>query len=199
MVHPLKVAIVEALLWVGQPLSSSDLSKLIDDEQYGLSHVSYHVVTLAKAGALEARWTRPVRGAVETFYFFKSRPTITAPQRDALYDQILDRLSGVGDVWLAVCAENYGAAERLGRTYADDLRLLLDDLGWGEGTGEAIELTTAPDILRRALTRLRDAASGLDASQQKERAEVQQSQQRSRLVVEACRDVLEDLDGVSGE
>jgi hypothetical protein len=54
---------------------------------------------------------------------------ITSRQRDALYDRILDRLSGIGDVWLAVCAENYGAAERLGREYSDDLGLVLDDPG----------------------------------------------------------------------
>ena len=193
MAHPLKVAIVEALLWVGQPLSSTDLTKLIGDEQFGLSHVSYHVVTLAEAGAIEERWTRPARGAVETFYFFRSRPTITAEQRDALYDQILDRLSGIGDVWLAVCAENYDAVDRLAQTYADDLRLVLDDLGWGDGPGGPIELSTPPDVLRRVLTRLRDAAVGLDASQQEERAEAQESAQRNRLVVEACRHVLADL------
>ena len=30
--------------------------------------------------------------------------TITAAQRDALYDQILDRLSGIGDIELAIQA-----------------------------------------------------------------------------------------------
>jgi hypothetical protein len=120
--------------------------------------------------------------------------TITAEQRDALYDQILDRLSGIGDVWLTASTENYEAAGRLGREYSDDLRLVLDDLGWGEGPEGAIELTTPPDILRRALTRLRDAAIGLDASQRKEREEVRAAEERNQLVVEACRQVLTDLD-----
>jgi hypothetical protein len=62
--------------------------------------------------------------------------TITAAQRDALYDQILDRLSGIGDIELAIQLENYDAAERLGREYSDDLRLLLEDLGIGDGSGE---------------------------------------------------------------
>ena len=70
--------------------------------------------------------------------------TITAAQRDALYDQILDRLSGIGDIELAIQAENYDDAERIGRDYSDDLRLLLDDLGIGEGDGEPVELTTSP-------------------------------------------------------
>lgn len=60
--------------------------------------------------------------------------TITSAQRDALYDQILDRLSGIGDIELAIQLENYDAAERLGREYSDDLRLLLDDLGFERAT-----------------------------------------------------------------
>jgi len=68
LVHPLKVRIVEALLWVGEPLSATDLTKLIGDEQFGLSHVSYHVVS--EAGALEVVRKRQVRGSTEKFYFF---------------------------------------------------------------------------------------------------------------------------------
>jgi hypothetical protein len=120
--------------------------------------------------------------------------TITVEQRDALYDQIFDRLSGIGDVWIAASMKNYEAAGRLGREYSDDLRLVLDDLGWGDGPGGTIELRTPPDVLRRALTRLRDAAIGLEASQEEERAEVRAAEERNRLVVEACRQVLTDLD-----
>lgn len=70
IVHPLKVSIVEALSWIGEPLSASELTKVIGDEKYGLSHVSYHMVKLAKAGAIEVVRTRPVRGSLEKFYFF---------------------------------------------------------------------------------------------------------------------------------
>jgi hypothetical protein len=76
-------------------------------------------------------------------------PTVTAAQRDALYDQILDRLSGIGDIEVAIRAENYDAAERIGREYSDDLRLLLDDLGVGDGGGGPVELTVPPEVLRR--------------------------------------------------
>jgi len=71
IVHPLKVSIIEAMHWIDQPLSASDLTKVIDDEEYGLSHVSYHVVKLAKAGALEVVGQRYVRGSIEKFYFFR--------------------------------------------------------------------------------------------------------------------------------
>lgn len=70
IVHPLKVTIIEALHWIGEPLSASDLTKVIEDERYGLSRVSYHMVKLAKAGALEVVHSRPVRGSLEKFYFF---------------------------------------------------------------------------------------------------------------------------------
>lgn len=70
IVHPLKVLILEALRWIDEPLSASDLTKVIDEEKYGLSHVSYHMVRLANAGAIEVVRTRPVRGSLEKFYFF---------------------------------------------------------------------------------------------------------------------------------
>jgi len=79
--------------------------------------------------------------------------TITAEERDALYDQILVGLTGIGDVWTAIEARNFEAAERLGRAYCDDLRLLLDDLGWGGGCGGPVELRTPANVLRRALAR----------------------------------------------
>jgi DNA-binding transcriptional ArsR family regulator len=70
IVHPLKVAIVEALWWVGEPLSATDLTKVIDEEKFTISHVSYHMVRLADVGALEVVRRRAVRGAIEKFYFF---------------------------------------------------------------------------------------------------------------------------------
>jgi aspartate/methionine/tyrosine aminotransferase len=119
--------------------------------------------------------------------------TISARQRDALYDQILAQLSGIGDVWIAVCAEDYDVAERLGRDYSDDLRLVSEDLGWGEGSGGSIELSTPPDVLRRALRRLRDAAVSSDAGEEEMRKEVREAEERNRLVVEACENVLAGL------
>ena len=79
------------------------------------------------------------------------RPTITAAQREALYDQLLDRLSGIGDIELAIQAQDYAEAERIAREYCEDLRLLLDGLGIGEGNGRPVALATCPEVLRRAL------------------------------------------------
>jgi hypothetical protein len=121
------------------------------------------------------------------------RVTVTAEQRDALYDQILDRLTGIGDIEIAVRSGNLEAAERLGREYSDDLRLLVDDLGFGESHGESVALTTPPEVLRRTLVRLRDLAAAYSASQEAEFAELRQINDRSRLVTEACASVLDAI------
>jgi tRNA G37 N-methylase TrmD len=121
--------------------------------------------------------------------------TISPEQRDALYDQILDRLTGIGDIEIAIRAGNFDTANRLGREYSDDLRLLVDDLGFGDGGGEPVVLSTPPEVLRRALVRLRDLAVGHSAGQEAELAELRQIRDRSRLVAEACASVLDELDG----
>ena len=121
---------------------------------------------------------------------------ISAAQRDALYDQILDRLSGIGDVWVAASAGRFETAARLGQEYSDDLRLILDDLGWGAGVGETIELKTPPEVLRRLLPRLEQAAAMHSAGLRAEREEVEAIDERCRLVGEACRSVLAGLEHV---
>lgn len=121
---------------------------------------------------------------------------ITAEQRDALYDQILDRLSGIGDVWLAASAEDYETADRLGREYSDELRLVHDDLGWGDGPHEeTIRLAAPADVLRRVFGRLRESAMGERAQSAPRWAESRKHEERNRLVFEACEAVLGGLDG----
>ncbi len=70
IVHPLKVAMIEALAWVEEPLSASDLTKVIDSERYGVANVSYHLNKLAEIDAIEVVGERQRRGALEKFYFF---------------------------------------------------------------------------------------------------------------------------------
>lgn len=120
---------------------------------------------------------------------------ISAAHRDALYEQILDRLSGIGDVWLKVDSGDYEAATKLGEEYADHLRLILDDLGWGEGPGRSIELSAPPDVLRRVFNRLLATAAGQRLSEEPEWAETREQEERIRLVTEACETVLADLGG----
>ena len=71
LVHPLKVAIIEALLWIEGPLSPADIERSFSG-RYGLSLVSYHVRTLVRAGVLAKVDRRQVRGATQTYYYFAS-------------------------------------------------------------------------------------------------------------------------------
>lgn len=122
-------------------------------------------------------------------------PRVSAPQREALYQHILDRLSGIEDVWLAARSGQHEAATRLGGEYADYLRLVVDDLAFGAGSGEAIELTAPPDVLRRAFGRLRESAASQRHMEQAEWAEARGYEERNRLVTEACAAVLGELVG----
>ncbi|MGE0065770.1 MAG: hypothetical protein AB7F97_09160 [Solirubrobacterales bacterium] len=45
--------------------------------------------------------------------------TISAEQREALYIQVLDHLSGLSDLWLAIDARDFEKADALGRAFAD--------------------------------------------------------------------------------
>jgi hypothetical protein len=69
VVHPLKVAIIEALLWIDRPLSASDLAKIFGGE-FSLGVVAYHLKELEKVGVTDVVGDRQVRGAQEKFHFF---------------------------------------------------------------------------------------------------------------------------------
>lgn len=70
LVHPAKVAAIEAMSWMGQPLSCNQLVNLFDSDDLYLSLVSYHVGQLVKFGSLQRTGSRQRRGATETFYYF---------------------------------------------------------------------------------------------------------------------------------
>lgn len=68
--HPTKVLVMEALAYIGEPLSSTDLTKVLRGAKLTLSNISYHVGVLAKAEVLTLISQRRVRGSIETFYYF---------------------------------------------------------------------------------------------------------------------------------
>lgn len=72
VVHPTKVAIVEAMQWLRIPMSAIELKRVFDDE-YGLSLVAFHMAGLAELSVLEQVGTRRVRGAVQRFYVLTPR------------------------------------------------------------------------------------------------------------------------------
>jgi hypothetical protein len=80
LVHPLKIEIVEAIGWIGQPLSATDLMKILRP-RCSISGASYHLNTLAGVGVVEVVDERKVRGGQEKFYFFA--PQVQEPPRRA--------------------------------------------------------------------------------------------------------------------
>ncbi|HWO84081.1 MAG TPA: hypothetical protein VNM38_09885 [Solirubrobacterales bacterium] len=74
LIHPVKVAIIEAMEWVDVPLSPRELD-LIFDEEFGVSLVAYHMRTLAEVGVVEKVGEQPVRGALQTFYALSAKET----------------------------------------------------------------------------------------------------------------------------
>jgi hypothetical protein len=70
VIHPARVAIIEALRWIGEPLSAKDFKELFADQEFITPYLSYHVVELAKAGAIVKVEEEQIRGAVKKSYFF---------------------------------------------------------------------------------------------------------------------------------
>jgi hypothetical protein len=86
--------------------------------------------------------------------------TVTRAQRDAIYEMVINHLTGIGDVGISVGRREFATAKRLGRAFAEDLRLL-EDLGWAETIDrETVALTVPPHELTRTLARLHKDAAG---------------------------------------
>jgi hypothetical protein len=70
VIHPDKVAIVEAMHYVGLSISALDLHLAIGGER-GLSHTSYHVRALAESGVIRKVSQRKRRGVIQKFYVLR--------------------------------------------------------------------------------------------------------------------------------
>lgn len=51
LIHPAQVAIIEAMRWIGLPLSASDLIDILDDDELG-RRLEHHLRRLVKLGAV---------------------------------------------------------------------------------------------------------------------------------------------------
>jgi nucleotide-binding universal stress UspA family protein len=103
--------------------------------------------------------------------------TISREQRDAIYELVLTHLTGIGDVWIQIEKRNFAKAKRLGRAFAEDLRLL-DDLGWSETIDHnRVALTMAPTELAQTVARLHgNAAASLDSYVSRPKDDEEQAQ-----------------------
>lgn len=68
-IHPTKLWIIEAMLWIDEPLSASELEQVFAGEA-GYPALSYHLRALVAQDVIEEVGARPVRGAVERFFGF---------------------------------------------------------------------------------------------------------------------------------
>jgi hypothetical protein len=79
---------------------------------------------------------------------------IDRQQREAVYEEVINHLTGLGDVHINIQRGDYATARRLRREFEEDLRLL-DDLGWAKDQpAESFELTIPSDELARVIRRL---------------------------------------------
>lgn len=79
LVHPVKVAAIEAMTWIDQPLSATDLDRILQSE-FGVSLLSYHLRKLAELKVIAPTRRESVRGATQTFYALNG---YTSPNDDS--------------------------------------------------------------------------------------------------------------------
>jgi hypothetical protein len=73
LLHPVQGEILEAMAWIGMPMSAVDLVKVLCEE-ISLPTVAYHVRRLAEIDALELTEERHIRGALKRSYRFVLQP-----------------------------------------------------------------------------------------------------------------------------
>jgi hypothetical protein len=66
-VHPVQVAVVEAMRWIGGPLSARELW-LVEVGEPAYQNVAYHVRVLVDLGLMEQTHKSAARGSEEKFY-----------------------------------------------------------------------------------------------------------------------------------
>lgn len=84
---------------------------------------------------------------------------IDAGQREGIYELVRNHLGSIEDFWVALeRTRDFATAERLGREFAEDFRLL-EDIGWAPGElGESFTLSMPAEELAALARRLREEA-----------------------------------------
>ncbi len=115
------------------------------------------------------------------------RQGLTAEEREAVQEAILERLCGCNDLAAAIGRSDSRRAEYLGGVYHDYLTLLLRDLGWSlwNGSGRGIDSFSTDDaVLARVFGRLLpDTARDARGFIGKDRAASEKLARRNQLVL----------------
>lgn len=116
--------------------------------------------------------------------------TISGEERNTLFNQIADRLTGIDAVYLAVESQDWATAQRAGQEFADFLRFLTEDIGWGEREEKTHALTSPPDLLRRVVRRLHDGALVDRETHERDRDEAGEEAAEAKRLQETCERIL---------
>ena len=119
--------------------------------------------------------------------------TISAQERDALYDQIVIRLNGIGDIETVIDREDWEAAQKLGSEFSDLLRLVCTDLGWGSGSDGELALCTPTDVLKRAVAALARIAAEARETSEGERRQFDREVDEADRLQKACTRILGEI------
>lgn len=83
IVHKTKLIILEAMLWIDEPLSAVDVEAMVGGT-IGTSSLSYHLRSLAyELPVLDLYEEERVRGAWRKLYYFRGRTPISRRKRAA--------------------------------------------------------------------------------------------------------------------
>jgi hypothetical protein len=116
---------------------------------------------------------------------------LSPSQRDALYEAILIRLTGVDSLLLAVEAGEFDKATTLSKEFSDYLRVVHDDLHWGESPVTDINPVAPPEVWMGVLSALRGRAVDAAAEVAGELSELSNQQARILEVRDHCDKLLE--------
>jgi DNA-binding transcriptional ArsR family regulator len=72
--HPMRVAIVETIRGVGEPLTADELKEMFDESEASLSVVAYHLMTLVEAEVVFCVADLVGGASIERAYWLQERP-----------------------------------------------------------------------------------------------------------------------------
>jgi hypothetical protein len=127
--------------------------------------------------------------------------TINGEQREAIYEFLVEGLSRLTDVPLAIKTEDFDTAKRLAREFSQYFRLL-DDLGWSIDCRREVALTMPPEELADMLRRLyadADGALGGSPEEREARETEEADRRRDQLVLDTASSLLAELLAGGGE
>lgn len=130
-----------------------------------------------------------------------STATITGEQREAIYEFLIEQLSRLTDLPLAIKSEDFDTAKRLAREFSQYFRLL-DALGWGTDGRLEVGLTLPPEELVAALRRIyidAEGALGGSLEERKAREAEEACRRRDQLVFDTASGLLAELLVSGGE